>query len=168
MIKDSYSNPPFYKYDWDLVMWANPLPNDLVALYELCESVRVTFTKHLRVLLENGGNLDDAPPWRQWLWDFAVVKSQFTQEEEFEEGTYLAFLDFENIGKYVHDDRMFESMTEEEMEEHFEMLNRVEDMLNEIMNNDAYAKSLLNVQKRSEEIDELNELFNSSGSGDTE
>ncbi len=166
MIKDSYSIPPYHEYTWSIVDWENPFPNDLVALNELTTEARTKYVTRLRLLLEANGDPADAPPYRMWLWDHAIMEAGFYDSSEFDEDIYRDFLRFDEIGKYVRDDRMFKEMSDDEMEEHFEQMNRFDEVFNTIIKatsdsegNDIFQQVTNVHEQREREIKELNQLF---------
>lgn len=164
MIKDSYSEPHYSQYPWDTVEWGDPLPNDLVALHELYRAVQLEYFQHVIGLAQAGFAREDMPVASQYIWAGVAIKVGLAEEgsdldpEVYEEMTHNA-----NIGSYVQEDRMFQLMTDEELEEFMENREAMKQLVNDVMNDDETIGLIDDIIRRHEErkseVEDLNKLF---------
>ena len=165
---NSLSNPPFYQFNWREVCWDNPFPNDLVALHELFCAVQQEHIEMCQSIISGGGTLDDIPSFSRHVWESVVLFTGFADPgTEPNEDIYEEFSNMHFAGSVVREDRLFEQLDDEQTQEYLEHRNRMHEAVTEMIDSpevkDAITKIIDTIDRRGQEIDDLNKLFNESG-----
>lgn len=164
MIKESYSEPPYWEYDWRAVDWDNPSTNDVVALFELGQEVR---GEHLKYSLDNKDRLDDIPSMSQVLWQQVIKHVHLTVETVFDPDIWEEYEKLDFAGSMVREDRMVALLDEEELEQYNDYREQLLSMIKEVYEDPEVHQIIVDaikkVEKKKEEVNQLNELFYGDG-----
>jgi hypothetical protein len=119
-IYDNYSLPTYHDKDWSDVDWYDAMPDDCVALYELSEAMKLEWMMMARTIYLAGGGKEDIPKMTQYIWEKVVVASGMAEGpmDSHLYNTLYSHILF--AGEMVRKDRMFQAMTDDELDEYWQ------------------------------------------------
>jgi hypothetical protein len=156
-IHDSYTNPPYWEYNWSEVDWDDPTPDDVCALSELTQDVRMEYLLMQRDAVANG-TVDDLPRLTMYLWDNSVRKVGLSDSMSLDEDTYEFWDRLCWAGMFVHDDRKLQTMSEEELAEEAQMKLNAKAFIKDMADSGEIQEMLDFVKQKIEQKDQFRSL----------
>lgn len=158
-IHDSYTNPPYWEYNWSEVDWDDPSPDDVCALAELTHELRMEYISMQREALENG-TIDDLPRLTMFLWDESVRKVGFSDSMSINHDDYEMWDRYCWAGDFVLQDRKLLAMSDEELEEHFQQKRNAKAMMRDLVDSGEMEEMFEFIKNKIEQRQAFDELMN--------
>lgn len=158
-IHDSYTNPPYWEYNWSEVDWDDPSPDDVCALAELTQDLRMEYISMQREAIANG-TVDDLPRLTMFLWDGSVRKVGLSDSMSPDDDTYEMWDRFCWAGQFVLQDRTLQSMSDDELEEHYQMKLNAKAMMRDIVDSGEMEEMFEFIKNKMEQRQAFDDLLN--------
>jgi len=162
-IYDSYSKPAFGEYNWSDVDWDDPMPDDVCALFELAQQKDLELFLFMRDIVLGGKDRESIPRRSIYLWDEVVRVVGLSDELAIDEDTYTLFDRLRTAGSFVHEDRKYALMDDDELNEVMEIKMLAKQAVDEMVESGDFDKMVSHAEEKMEqrhkEVDFLNSLF---------
>lgn len=158
---DSYTDPPYWEYDWASVNWDVPTPTDVCALAELERTVTQKAILW-RMQMHDAGLTDaDMPRLSMILWDNVVRVVGLSTHEELNEEDYERYASLVVAGGYVLEDRKDSMLTDDEMKAEAEAKAKMGVLIDSVMEglDDRIEEVKRSIDKRKAEEEMLRRMM---------
>lgn len=161
---ESFSNPPYWEYQWECVDWDSPYPNDLVALHEMYRDTQMEYIQYCLDLHNSGISREDMPSASQYIWGKVIVPVGMSPEgAAFDPYVYEELSRYADIGSFVCEDRRMQCMTEEELAEFMEHKAKMKEFVDDLFESPETQGLIEDIitrhENRKNEVADLNDLF---------